>query len=60
MANQSEPNTEEISRENRYMWIAVGIIVVILAGGMGINMLVHKDTVAAPAETTTTTTTPQQ
>jgi hypothetical protein len=52
MANQSEPNREESSKENRYMWIAVGVIVVVLAGGMGINMLVHHDTNASTIETT--------
>jgi hypothetical protein len=44
MANESEPNADENSKENRYMWIAVGVIVLAMAGGMGINMLVHHDT----------------
>jgi hypothetical protein len=51
MANESEPNTDEINNENRYMWIAVGVIVLVMAGGMGINMLVHHDTNASPVET---------
>jgi hypothetical protein len=51
MANEPEPNTEEINNENRYMWIAVGLIVLVMVGGMGINMLVHHDTNASPVET---------
>jgi hypothetical protein len=47
MADEPESNGEEVSRENRYMWIAVGVIILIMAGGMGINMLVHHDTNAA-------------
>ena len=39
----------EISNENRNMWIAVGVIVVLLVGGMGINALVHKEPVSAEA-----------
>ena len=35
------------------MWIAVGVIVLIMAGGMGINMLVHRDTSTNPVETST-------
>jgi hypothetical protein len=39
-------------REMRMMWVAsVGIALVIL-GAMGINVLVHHDTSAAPPETT--------
>jgi flagellar basal body-associated protein FliL len=46
MASQEE----EASNENKYMWIAVGVIVVIIVGGMGINMLVHKETSADTIE----------
>jgi hypothetical protein len=53
MANEPEPNADESSKENRYMWIAVGVIVLAMAGGMGINMLVHHDTNASPTATST-------
>ena len=51
MANQPEPNREEVSKENRYMWIAVAVIVLIMAGGMGVNMLVHHDAATGSVET---------
>ena len=47
MASQEE---EEASNENKYMWIAVGVIVVVILGGMGINMLVHQETSADTIE----------
>jgi hypothetical protein len=50
MANEPEPDVEEISRENRNMWIAVAVIVLIIAGGMGVNMLIHHDTNPDAAE----------
>jgi hypothetical protein len=46
MTDQQET---EIGNENRNMWIAVGVIVVLLVGGMGINALVHKEPVSAEA-----------
>ena len=55
MSNQNEPTEEEIAnarRENRFMYISVGIVVVLLLGGMGINMLIHKDTNASPTQMT--------
>jgi hypothetical protein len=55
MANQDKPsvNEPEIDRsDDRYMWIAVGVIVIGLLGGMGINMLVHHETNAETIETT--------
>jgi hypothetical protein len=42
MTNQNTPNTEK--RDTRIMWIATAVIVLLLAGGMGINMLLHPDT----------------
>ena len=52
MAKQDEQNTSEVNHnEMKYMWIAVGVIVLIMAGGMGINMLVHHDTNADTVET---------
>jgi hypothetical protein len=45
MTNQDETG----NNENRNMWIAVGVIVVLLVGGMGINALVHHE--PATAET---------
>jgi hypothetical protein len=55
MANQDKPSVNEPEidrRDDRYMWIAVGVIVIGLLGGMGINMLVHHDTSAETIETT--------
>jgi hypothetical protein len=43
MTNQPEPDEQQISKENRYMWIAVAVIVLIIAGGMGINMMIHHE-----------------
>jgi len=54
MANQNQPNTNEddaARNETKMMWIAVGVIVLIIVGGMGINMLVHHDTSASTVET---------
>jgi hypothetical protein len=39
----TDQQQNEISNENRNMWIAVGVIVALLAGGMGINALVHHE-----------------
>jgi len=50
MASQEE---EEAKNETKYMWIAVGVIMVIILGGMGINMLVHKETSAETIEIST-------
>ena len=44
----TDQNTEK--REMRMMWIAAAVAVLILLGGMGINMLVHHDTSAATPE----------
>jgi hypothetical protein len=55
MAIQDKPGVKEpvLDRsDDRYMWIAVAIIVVGLLGGMGINMLVHHDTNTETIETT--------
>ena len=43
----TDQQQRQISNENRNMWIAVGVIVVLLIGGMGINALVHKEPVSA-------------
>ncbi len=48
----SQDQNDVNSNEMKYMWIAVAVIVVILVGGMGINMLVHQETSADTAETT--------
>jgi flagellar basal body-associated protein FliL len=48
MSNQNEPN--ESSKDVRLMWISVAVIVLIIVGGMGINMLVHHDTSAGTVE----------
>ena len=39
-------------REMRMMWIATAVVVLVILGGMGINMLVHHDTNAATPEAT--------
>jgi flagellar basal body-associated protein FliL len=39
-------------REMRMMWIATAVVVLVILGGMGINMLMHHDTNAATPETT--------
>ncbi len=39
-------------REMRMMWIATAVVVLVILGGMRINMLVHHDTNAATPETT--------
>ena len=55
MTNQDKPgvNEPEVDRnDDRYMWIAVGVIVIGLLGGMGINMLVHHESNAETIETT--------
>ena len=49
-ASVNEPKIDR--RDDRYMWIAVGVIVIGLLGGMGINMLVHHETNADTIETT--------
>ena len=57
MASQDKPNVSEeeynARNETKYMWMAVGIIVVIILGGMGINMLVHHETSAETVEMST-------
>jgi flagellar basal body-associated protein FliL len=45
-------------REMRIMWIASAAIALLILGAMGINMLVHHETSAAPAETTQSPTEP--
>jgi flagellar basal body-associated protein FliL len=49
MTNENE--SEGNNHESRNMWIAVAVIIVLLVGGMGVNMLVHHD---APTETAQT------
>jgi flagellar basal body-associated protein FliL len=58
MANQNQPNVneDEARSETKMMWIAVGVIVLIIVGGMGINMMIHHDTNASTVETSS----PQQ
>lgn len=45
MTNQHEEQIN--SNEMRNMWIAVGVIVLIIVGGMGINMLIHDSSADA-------------
>lgn len=49
MTNENE--SEVNSHETRNMWIAVAVIVVLLVGGMGINMLFHHDNPTETAQT---------
>ena len=51
---------DEGRNENKYMWIAVGVIVVIILGGMGINMLVHQDTNPEAAQMSSSQLAPKQ
>jgi hypothetical protein len=44
MADKSEPD------DTRLLWITGLAIIVLLIGGMGVNMLIHQDTNAQPAE----------
>ena len=64
MASQDKPNVsdEEYNDKNemKYMWIAVGVIVLIIVGGMGINMLIHKETSADTIEMSSQKSSPQQ
>ena len=51
MTNQDKENIEK--SDNRMMWIATAVIVLILVGGMGANMLFHHDTINNPVDTST-------
>lgn len=56
MSNQNESESdkaeaENARRENRFMMISVVVVAVFLLGGMGINMLVHKESNASTVET---------
>jgi hypothetical protein len=42
MTNQNDPNSEK--NDMRIMWIASAVIVALILGAMGINMLVTHDT----------------
>jgi len=45
------PDQNDDKREMRMMWIFTAAVVLLILGAMGINMLVHHETSAAPAET---------
>jgi flagellar basal body-associated protein FliL len=51
MTNQDKEKIEK--SDNRMMWIATAVIVLILVGGMGANMLFHHDTITNSADTDT-------
>lgn len=53
MTNQetNEAKQDIEKSDNRMMWIATAVIVLILVGGMGANMLLHHDTPGASADT---------
>jgi flagellar basal body-associated protein FliL len=45
-------NSEQEARsDNRMMWISSIVILVIILGGMGINMFIHQDSSANPVTT---------
>ena len=46
------PDQNDDKREMRMMWIASAVIALLILGAMGINMLVHHETSAAPTQTT--------
>jgi hypothetical protein len=50
MANQPDPSTEK--GEMRVMWIGSLVIVLLLLGAMGINMLMTHNTSTGTVETT--------
>jgi hypothetical protein len=51
MTNQDKDKIEK--SDSRTMWIATAVIVLILVGGMGANMLFHRDTLNNSADTST-------
>ena len=42
MTNQNDPNSEK--NDMRVMWIASAVIVALILGAMGVNMLMTHDT----------------
>ena len=52
------PDQNDGKREMRMMWIFSAAVVLLILGAMGINMLVHHETSAAPTETTQSPTEP--
>ena len=46
MTNLDQENSEK--KDSRVMWIATAVIVLLLLGGMGANMLFHHDTLNDP------------
>ena len=53
MADQPETASSSSGRDDKLMFVAAFVIVLVMLGGMGINMLVHKETNAGTVETTT-------
>jgi len=45
-----QDDLERDKREMRMMWIFSAVIVLIIVGGMGANVLFHQDTSNAPSE----------
>ena len=65
MADQEDDVTEisdaqRNKREQRAMWIFSAVIVLLILGGMGANMLFHKDKGAATDISSQSRTAPQQ
>ena len=56
MTNLDKQDIEKSN--NRMMWIATAVIVLILVGGMGANMLFHHDTNSGSADSITPSDTP--
>ena len=53
MADEPETASNNSARDDKLMFVAAFVIVLVMLGGMGINMLVHKETNAGTVETTT-------
>jgi hypothetical protein len=49
MTNQNDPNTEK--NDMRVMWIASAVIVLLILGAMGVNMLITHDTSTGSIQT---------
>lgn len=58
--NVTQSDTQRDKREQRAMWIFSAIIVLLILGGMGANMLFHKDQGTTTDISSQSRTAPQQ